>query len=201
MRFEPHIPFLIENHSIDHATLFRNPADYNCFLHKIRKDITKLADIFFWILLPESFQIILSPKEIGCADAFHLGEKDIQLLTRKIGTLLSSYAQHYNRKYGRSGSLFCQKTKAICLDPNNPELIGLTSTINCFELLKEFSTQLHNKPVELGLVTNAQDWTYSSLKDFIGQRKGTLCNIPLALKSMQTSIPQIKKQYPGLIKT
>lgn len=191
MRFEPHKAFLIENQSIDHALLFRNPEDYICFIHKIRKEITESADILCWNLLPESFQVILIPKEIGCMNAHHLGDKNIQLLTRKIGTLLSSYAQYYNRKYTRSGSLFCQKTKARSLDPSNPEFFGSLNTTNYNELVLHCCKQLHNKSAEVGLVSNSLDWAYSSLKDFIGQRHGTLCNIELALKTMQTSATQI----------
>ncbi|MFN4315738.1 MAG: hypothetical protein ACK4E0_15665 [Chitinophagaceae bacterium] len=197
MRFEPCKIYLIENHSIDHALLFRTPEDYNCFLHKIRKELGELADIYSWNLLPESFELILFTKEIACVESYHLGDKNIQLLTRKIGTLLSSYAQYFNKKYNRSGSLFCQKTKSRCLDPQNPELVGITTAKNVRDLFYQYFMEVHNRPVEKGLVKNAQEWMYSSLKDYLGQRHGTLCNTEQALQTLQLSTKQIKKLFPS----
>lgn len=195
MRFEPNKIFLIENRSINSELLFRNPEDYNCFLHKIRKEIVGLAEILAWNLMPDRIKLVVSSNEAGCTDACHLGDKSIQLLTRKIGTLLSSYAQYFNKKYKRTGSLFCQKTKSTCLDPNNPALIGLTTANSIQELLIENFIQLHNEPVIYKLVAQPEEWMYSSLKDFLGQRHGTLCNFELTCQLMQMTAKQVRALF------
>lgn len=195
MRFEPNKIYLIENRSINSELLFRNPEDYNCFLHKIRKGIVGLAEILAWNLTPERIKLVVYSNESGCTNACYLGDKSIQLLTRKIGTLLSSYAQYFNKKYNRTGSLFCQKTKSTCLDPNNPALIGRTTATTIPELLIENLIQLHNEPVSCKLVTQPQDWMYSSLKDISGQRHGTLCNFELTCQLMQMTAKQVRTLF------
>jgi len=36
--------------------------------------------------------------------------------------------------------------------------------------------------MKAGLVTKMEDWLYSSFRDYVGLRNGTLCNIALAKK-------------------
>ncbi len=38
---------------------------------------------------------------------------------------------------------------------------------------------IHQNPLKAGLVKKMEDWKYSSFQDYLGIRKGTLCNFEL----------------------
>ena len=82
--------------------------------------------------------------------------------------MLSSYAQSINMQQNTTGSLFRQNTKCKLIDEGS-----LNYSFNAFHYI-------HLNPLVSNLVTNLEDWDFSSYKDFIGIRNGTLCNIALA---------------------
>jgi len=84
-------------------------------------------------------------------------------ITNGFRLLQSSYAKGINKQQGRSGSLFQQKTKA-----------KLVSCEENYSLIAFF--YIHQNPVEAGLIKVAEDWIYSSYRDYAGIRLGTLCN-------------------------
>ena len=89
--------------------------------------------------------------------------------------LLSSYAQAINRQENRSGSLFRHKNKTKLLengDENYPFI--------CFHYI-------HQNPLTAGLVTKMEDWEFSSFRDYIGIRNGTLCDKELAFELLDLS--------------
>lgn len=92
----------------------------------------------------------------------------MQEFAYRIGILLSSYSQAINKQNKTTGSLFQQKTKAkiLCEEIDGKKENYLE---NCF-------FYIHSNPVKAGLVKDLNDWPYSSYLDYIGQRKGTLCN-------------------------
>jgi putative transposase len=87
----------------------------------------------------------------------------MQIFSRQIGTLLSSYAQAYNKQQGRRGSLFQPKTKSTRLTSDAPE---------CMKVI-------HARPVNIGLTFRPSDWEFSSLRDYLDMRRPT-CNVALA---------------------
>ncbi len=100
----------------------------------------------------------------------------MQVLARKFGTLLSSYTRALNKQEDRNGSLFRRKTKAKDLWEY------ITYPKNRNDYLQTCFFYIHNNPVAAQFVKKAKDWKYSSFPDFLGLRKGTLCNIELALE-------------------
>jgi len=105
-------------------------------------------------------------------------------LNDSIAILLRSYTRAINIQEKRSGSLFRKETKAkdgwedpylTLLHPSygkvwrNWEMYGHT----CFNYI-------HNNPVEARLARTAENWEYSSAKNFAGLRNGRLCNQKLA---------------------
>ena len=91
---------------------------------------------------------------------------DLQALQNGIRSLLSSYSKYYNFRYNRKGNLFQQKTKY------KEVLDGGIQVLH----------YIHQNPWKAGLVTKMEEYVFSSFRDFIGMRKGTLCNIELAIK-------------------
>ena len=82
--------------------------------------------------------------------------------------LLSSYSKAINKQEGRTGNLFQQKTKALCVSESKD---GTPQTVFHY---------IHQNPMKAGLVNKMEDWEFSSLKDYLGLRNGMLCNRDLA---------------------
>jgi putative transposase len=108
-----------------------------------------------------------------------------QSLNYSIGVLLSSYTKAINRQNNSSGSVFRQKTKAICLN----EIKGISShwytsfgvtfmkvDIPEYQYPQICFNYIHHNPVKAGLVSKAEDWEFSSYIDLVGMRDGTFVN-------------------------
>ena len=104
-----------------------------------------------------------------------IGNLMMPALNNGFRQLLSSYSQAINKQEGRSGSLFRQRTKAKLLE-NNDEYYPLI----CFNYL-------HQNPFKAGLVTKMEDWEFSLFQDYVGMRKGTLCDQNLAFELLDLS--------------
>ncbi|BDD15156.1 hypothetical protein MATR_19810 [Marivirga tractuosa] len=91
-----------------------------------------------------------------------------QVLKNSFRLINSGYSTEYNNRYSRTGSLFRQKTKFKNLDDGKDNYPFL-----CFNYI-------HHNPLKAGLVNKMEDWKYSSFQDYLGIRKGTLCNFDLA---------------------
>jgi putative transposase len=112
-------------------------------------------------------------------------EETGQSFNHSIGVLLSSYTKAINKQNNTTGSLFRQKTKAICLN----EIKGISShwytsfgvtfmkvDIPEFQYPQVCFNYIHQNPVKAGLVARAEDWEFSSYRDLVGMRDGTLVN-------------------------
>jgi hypothetical protein len=74
--------------------------------------------------------------------------------------LTVSYAKAVNKQQGRSGPLFAGPFRAKHLDRD--------------EYLSHLTRYIHMNPVEAGLALRPEEWEYSSYRDYIGLRHGTL---------------------------
>ena len=105
--------------------------------------------------------------------------EEMQVLSRAIGTVLSSYTQALNKQQGRRGSLFAHKTKANILNDAKDDY-----ALNCF-------MYVHQNPILAKLVDKIENWEFSSFPDYIGKRNGTLVNQQLGLDIFQIDKSQI----------
>ena len=80
--------------------------------------------------------------------------------------MLSSYSTAIQNQEKMIGSLFQQRTKAKQV---SSEWLWEDYSVFCFRYIL-------NNPAAARLVSNPLDWEYSSYKDLVGQRNGTLCN-------------------------
>jgi len=88
---------------------------------------------------------------------------------KSIAILLSLYTQAINKQEGKSGTLFQRRTKAKAINQETNQLYYCVNYI-------------HQNPYAANLVKKLEDWEYSSFRDFIGLRNGTLCNIEFCKK-------------------
>ena len=184
--------------------IFFNRGNYLFFLDKIRKSILPHTDILGWCLMPNHFHLMVEVKDSASwsadilsrgatlsrtptmgSDTSRTPTKAGQFLNYSIGVLLSSYTKAINKQNNSTGSLFRQKTKAICLN----EIKGISSHwYNSFGVtfmkvdIPEYQysqvcfNYIHHNPVKAGLVAKAEDWEFSSYIDLVGIRDGNFVN-------------------------
>jgi len=209
MYFETENLYHIYNRGNNKQRIFFNKENYLYFLRKVRKGFLPYCDILSYCLMPNHFHFLvfirattptLQNLQSGGTTSFRVGNRATTLLdlgqgggTNKEGLttnpfseairiLLSSYTKAINIQENRTGSLFQQNTKSKCLtDDNNAEY-----PFNCFNYI-------HQNPLEASLVKKMEDWEFSSFKDYIGSRNGTLVNQSLAKELLD--LPNDKKDF------
>jgi REP element-mobilizing transposase RayT len=149
----------IYNRGNNYETVFREPENYYYFLRLMVK-----------YLLPEQVQIVaycLMP------DHYHLLlYLQTETLSRSMQPFLLAYTNAFNRRYQRIGSLFQGPFKARRIGTN--------------EYLLHLSRYIHLNPVEAGLVQKAEDWEFSSYKDYLGLRQRTLSGANIVMDQFGT---------------
>lgn len=109
-----------------------------------------------------------------------------QQFSQGIKQLLSSYTKGINKQEKRVGSLFQQKTKAICVTNNKHH------DTTAFHYI-------HQNPMKAGLVKRMEDWEFSSFKDYLGLRRESLCIIDLAKERLSINFDNLYEESSKVI--
>jgi len=153
----------------NHEIIFKERTDYLNFLNSVRKKILPKGDIVCYCLMPNHYHFLLYTTIQGCK-SIQLGNIISQEISNAFRLLNSGYANKFNKKYNRSGSLFRQKTKFKLLNNNSQQV---DYPFICFNYI-------HQNPLKAGLVKKMEDWEFSSFRDYLKTRNGTLCNYTIA---------------------
>ncbi|HTH29957.1 MAG TPA: transposase [Lacibacter sp.] len=168
MSFLENCLYHIYNRSINQQILFNDDQDYIRFLEMERKHLSPSCFILGWSLMPNHFHFLISTNQESLV-MNKVGGLQLQSLQNAIRNLLSSYSKYYNYRYNRKGNLFQQKTKSKLVESDGYQVL-------CY---------IHQNPWKAKLVDKIEDWTYSSFRDFIGLRHGSLCNLVLARELLE----------------
>lgn len=207
MYFEKGELYHIFNRGNNKDQVFYSRENYLFFLEKIRSYISPFADILAWCLMPNHFHIMVYVNETELTTVERINQfgkivTDVipaiedqestptlsgktRKLNNSIGIMLRSYTNAIQKQEGRTGALFQEDTKAVCiterseLTPSyfdtifgtliNMELESLYYPQVCFDYI-------HNNPVVTSLVSKPDDWEFSSYRDYSGIRNGKLIN-------------------------
>jgi len=184
--------------------VFFNRENYLFFFEKIRKCILPHADILAWCLMPNHFHLMISVNQVSVAiselvtasdsEGFTSSEtltkpSKMRTLNDSIGIILRSYSRIIQKQQKITGSLFQKETKALCLtEPQGISLayfnshFGMIGNLNLPETnyLNVCFNYIHANPVNDRLVSNPENWEFSSYRDYFCGRKGKLVNRELA---------------------
>jgi putative transposase len=116
------------------------------FLRQLRKYLIEVADIVAYFLMPNHYHLLI-----------HLNADN---LSRPMQGLALSDTKAINKRNGRVGRLFRGRFKPIHVDREG--------------YLLHLSRYIHLNPVLSGLVQCADDWEFSSYREYIGGRSVTL---------------------------
>lgn len=205
---EGHI-YHVYNRGNNSQTIFFTRENYLFFFEKLRKYIRPHADVLAWCLMPNHFHLMILVNrvevEIGeddfvpmtwvqVSEGFTLSETltkpmRARTLNESIGIILRSYSHAIQKQEKTTGSLFQKETKALCLtEPQGVSPAYFNShfgTIGNLDLpelnyLNVCFDYIHLNPVNSKLVTEPEDWEFSSYHDYFCERKGKLVNRELA---------------------
>ena len=143
------------NRGVNRQEIFFELENYLFFLRRMRRcllgegetfEVLDSTTIIAYCLMPNHFHLLVQPHS--------------DQLSRLMQRLSISYTKAINKRYGRVGPLFQGQFQAARVDRN--------------EYLLHLSRYIHLNPVAAGLVEHPQDWEYSSFREYIGLRPGTL---------------------------
>ena len=200
MQFEKDNIYHIYNQGNNCQPIFYTNENYLFFLKKIKTHISPFASILAWCLMPNHFHLMvrvnheflwLNSEGFAQSEALAMEQRQnsepIPLKQRtfndSIGIMLRSYTNAINKQEKRSGALFRKATKAQCLnkiDGITPSFYNTSqgALINIHNPDEDYPNvcfnYIHQNPIKAKLVTNVEDWHYSSYPDVIGLRNGTL---------------------------
>lgn len=191
----------IYNQGNNKQKIFFKRGNYLFFINKIRAYFSPYCDILAWCLMPNHFHFMVLVNEVNRMVVPSQSLTQSQTLTNQnqtltkrsfndaIGIALRSYTRAINKQEGISGSLFRKATKAQCITCPR----GINSSWfneNGITRIKNFHPDkdypkvcfdyIHQNPVKAGLVRQANDWEFSSAKDYAGLRDDKLINKSIA---------------------
>lgn len=176
----------VYNRGNNKQPIFFCDEHYLYFLKGVQKTIAQCSDILCWCLMPNHFHFLIHANTDSVIEIKD-GSFPRQQFSQSIKQLLSSYTKAINKQKGFTGSLFQQKTKAVCVTDNN-QFYGSTTF-----------HYIHQNPFKAGLVKKIEDWDYSSFKDYIGLRNGNLCNKQLAFQLLDLDRETLYKDSYNVI--
>ena len=206
MIFEPTQLYHIYNQGNNKQQIFFKRENYLYFLQKIRKHILPYADVLAWCLMPNHFHLLVyvHTMEANASGGATLSRTPtysqeeassrtptLNNINKSIGIMLASYTRAIHKQRDITGSLFRDKTKAQCLTKaesitasyfNSPYGTYLNLSIPEREYPQLCFDYIHNNPVKANLVKHAEDWEFSSCKDYFGLRNGKLINRERAIE-------------------
>lgn len=170
----------VYNRGNNKQKIFLKPENYIYFLKGIGRYITPSCDLLAWCLMPNHFHMLIHANSFS-TPIITDGSFERQQFSQGIKQLLSSYTKAINKQERRTGSLFQQKTKAICVSDNK------WHDTTAFHYI-------HQNPLKARLVKKMEDWEFSSFKDYLGLRKETLCNLRLAKERLNINFDKLYEE-------
>lgn len=180
MHFQPNEVYHIYNRGNNRQPIFFSEKNYVFFLNKVQKQISPVATILCWCLMPNHFHFLLSATEKSCEERSSFGGKPMQELPYRIGVLLSSYSQAINKQNGTTGSLFQQKTKAKCVTDTGRDALSVLNGIGRNYLITCMH-YIHQNPYKAELVNKMEDWSFSSFHEYMSGKPDLPCDRDLLL--------------------
>jgi putative transposase len=138
----------IYNRGVGRQPIFREEENYLFLLRRV-KEYAGVLDvaIIAYCLMPNHYHLLVRQD----------GEEPAGRLPQRV---FNSYTKAFNRRYGRTGTLFEGPFKAIHVDRDG--------------YLLHLCRYIHANPVKHGLVSELGQWPYSNYLEWVGAREGTL---------------------------
>ncbi|MCK5708268.1 MAG: transposase [Candidatus Aureabacteria bacterium] len=148
--------------------IYRNARDYEKFLEIITGAKGKYGFLLHsYVLMGNHYHLLI--------------ETPLPNLTQIMHLINGWYTTYFNIKHQRSGHFFQGRYKSIILEAES-HLLGL-------------SRYIHLNPVRAGMVNDPLEYRWSSLNDFIKNKKRQLTDTEMLIKMFQTKKEKGTKNY------
>jgi REP element-mobilizing transposase RayT len=145
----------VYNRGANRGTIFLQRENYLFFLRRFREKVdSKQATVIAWCLMPNHFHLLLR---------IETGE-----FSKRMHAFATGFSKAINKQYERSGALFQGRFQAKHVDDDG--------------YLAHLSRYIHLNPVEAQLVPAPDNWEFSSYRDYLGLRNGTLSTKEIILR-------------------
>lgn len=143
----------IYNRGINSCDLFKEPENYEYFLGLYDKYVEPIANTFAWVLMPNHFHFLVQIKEETPTTPDRVlnpvgGGRGKKTPSQQLSKLFNSYAQAFNKRYHRHGSLFERPFKRKLIDNET--------------YLKQLILYIHTNPVHHGFCQHPVEYPWSS---------------------------------------
>ena len=155
---EPERYYHIYNHANGFDNFFNDQSDFQNFYKRYIKYIVPICETFAYCFMPNHFHFFVQIKpENELIKTLKTNNKtlkvDSETISYRFSHFFNGYAQSYNKKYQRQGSLF-----------NSTFERKLVITEKYFIKLIHY---IHSNPVKDGFVEKHEQWEYSSYNSIL----------------------------------
>ena len=155
VKFQSGQIYHLYNRGVNRQPIFFCQQNWAYLIQQLRRYFQPdLIDILTYCLMPTHYHLMVRLKTDD------LGARVMQPFT-------VSYTKAINKQQGRAGPLFQGPFQAILVDQDR--------------YLLHLSRYIHLNPVAAGLVDRAEEWVFSSYREYVGLRSGTLPATDLVL--------------------
>lgn len=169
------LPHHVVQHGHDGQPIVRDDEDRRTLLALLRDAaVTYRVEVHAWALLDDHVHLVVTPGEAAS-------------LGRMFQALGRRYVAAFNRRHGRSGTLWNGRFRAAVLQPG-PRLLDAMRYVE-------------QHPVRAGLTEDAAQYAWSSLAHHLGSRTDPLVTDPPALWALGNTPFEREAAYRRLIET
>jgi len=137
----------VYNRGINSCNIFNETDNYYHFFNLYEKYIPKVADTYAWVLMPNHFHFLVYIKKNPDRVKKNNLKNELNP-SQQFSNLFNSYAQAFNKRYERHGSLFERPFKR--------------KIINDQIYLKKVLIYIHQNPIHHGLCKHPMEYGWSS---------------------------------------
>jgi putative transposase len=165
--FEPEKVYHVYTHANGQENLFLEGENYNYFLKKYLEYLHPVVETYAYCLMPNHLHLMVRVRREEEVLEFLRAKKPTlqgfetlggfsSAISRQFSHLFNGYAQSFNKKYNRKGSLFTPnlKRKLISHEAYFTRLIAY----------------IHNNPIHHGFVKELNAWRHSSWHAYLSQK-------------------------------
>ena len=157
-QLQPGQYYHIYNHANGFDDFFIDESDFQKFLDCYTKYIVPICETFAYCLMPNHFHFfVLVKPESELIEHLKIKPAALEVesgtISYRFSHCFNSYAQSYNKKYDRKGSLFRSTFERKPVD-NKKYFVNLVHYI-------------HSNPVKDGFVKTIEQWEYSSYNHYL----------------------------------
>lgn len=158
------------NRGNNRERVFYERGNYLFFLRRLRQYLTPVVDIVAYCLMPTHYHLLVGVKQTSQVSNVPAS----RMVSNAMMRLAVSYTKALNQRYARVGTVFQGPFQSKHVEKD--------------EYLVHLSRYVHLNPVVDGLVNQAEDWEFSSYRDYVGIRGGTLSRPDIVLSQFPSRL-------------